>query len=193
MGSVCGYKPFVPQKLYPLPSLHPVGGLDFIISLFYSSRLQISFLLPSGILCLCNSTFLHIQKLIMVNLTTALKGNTYLSFWTCSSSVPLNLPSVAQAMQVTFTHEILDILYCSHGQSWFSSCVTVPLIQVWPPARYKLELGWWLAVLLSVFPEGENLPGWKDTHTSQLRPGKHLYPLMAGGYAIRLFSTSCWS
>lgn len=44
VGSVCGYKPSVSQKLYPHPSLHPVGGLDFIIFFFYSSGFQISFL-----------------------------------------------------------------------------------------------------------------------------------------------------
>lgn len=42
MGSVCGYNPSAPQKSYPRPSLHPVGDLDFIIFLFYSSRFQIS-------------------------------------------------------------------------------------------------------------------------------------------------------
>lgn len=127
MGSVCGYKPPVSQKLYPHPSLHPEGGLDFIIFFFYSSRLNI--FPPSGVLWLCNSTFFNMQKLTVVNLTTALKENTYSSLGTCSSSVPLNI-----LIQVAFTHEILDILHCSSGQSWLSSCVTVSLIHLWPSA-----------------------------------------------------------
>lgn len=112
MGSVCGYKPPVSQKLYPHPSLHPEGGLDFIIFFFYSSRLNI--FPPSGILWLCNSTFFNMQKLTVVNLTTALKENTYSSLGTCSSSVPLNI-----LIQVAFTHEI------SPMRSWTFCTVAV--------------------------------------------------------------------
>lgn len=125
----------------------------------------------------------------MVNLTTALNGNTYSSLWACSSNVPLNTPSVIQAMQVTFTHKILGILSCSCGQSCFSSCITVFLIHLWPPARYKWELGWWLSVASYLIRR------WKSAWVEMLTPpnldlGRGLFPLTTGGYAIRLFSSS---
>lgn len=67
-------------------------------------------------------------------------------------------------MQVTFTHKILDILWvtvASPGSPAVFQC---------PSFISDHQLGTIGAGLMTacaaVLPEGENLPGWKDVHTS---------------------------